>query len=87
MDAVSRVILDIAFRKERPPIALNLVHPRPVYWTDVMTPIGEAVARHQNLGTNTLRTVSFQEWFSLVENRAKSASDGDVRNIVSPILK
>jgi len=83
MDAVSRAILEIAFAKEHPPIALNLVHPRPVAWNDVIIPIGEAVARQRNLATDTLRVVPFQEWFSLIETRAKSASEGDLKNIVS----
>ena len=84
MDAVSRVILDIAFGKERPPIALNLVHPRPVEWKDVMIPVGEAVVRQRKLGINALRTVSFQEWFSLIEKHTKSASEDNIRDIVSP---
>ena len=84
MDAVSKVILDIAFGKERPPIALNLVHPRPVDWKDVMIPVGKAVTKQQNLGTNALRSVSFQEWFSLIEKRGKSASEDDMRDVVSP---
>jgi hypothetical protein len=82
MDAVSRAILDVAFTKELPPIALNLVHPRPVRWDDVMLPAGKAAARQKNLGTD-LRVVSFQEWFSLVEKRAKLASEDDLKNIVS----
>ena len=47
----------------------------------MILPIGEAVTR--KLGTNPLRVVSFQEWFSLVERRAMSASDRDLKNIVS----
>lgn len=83
MDAVSQTILDVAFSKERPPIALNLVHPRPVEWNDVILPVGEEVRRQRGLEGSSLRVVSFQEWFSLVEDRAKSASEDDVKKIVS----
>jgi hypothetical protein len=82
MDAVSRTILDVAFMKERPPIALNLVHPKPVQWDGVILPAGKAAARQKNLGTD-LREISFREWFSLVEKRAKSASEDDLKDIVS----
>jgi len=83
MDAVSKIILDVALAKEPPPIALNLVHPRPVQWNDVMLPIAEAITRKQNL--DTLRVVSFQEWFSLVEKHAKSTSEDDLKHI--PAIK
>ncbi|KAF8219495.1 putative aminoadipate reductase [Tricholoma matsutake] len=85
MDAVSRTILDVAFAKERPPTALNLVHPRPVKWNDVILPVGKAVARQRMLGPEALRVVSFQKWFSLVEKRAKSASEDNLKNI--PAIK
>lgn len=83
MDAVSRTIIDVAFAKDRPPTALNLVHPRPVKWNDVILPVGEAVARQRKLGL--LRVIPFQEWFSLVEKHAKSASEDDLKNI--PAIK
>lgn len=79
MHAVSQAILDVAFSKEVPPIALNLVHPRPVEWNTIIASILEALAQDNA----HLDVVPFQKWFSLLETRAKTAKDEDIIAIVS----
>ncbi|KAG6863132.1 hypothetical protein C0993_012766, partial [Termitomyces sp. T159_Od127] len=77
MHAVSKTILDIAFSADNLPEAINLVHPRPVKWVEVMNAF-KAVLDKDGY---PLRMVSFQEWFSLLEKRAGNASDADLQAI------
>ncbi|KAG6883311.1 hypothetical protein C0993_006870 [Termitomyces sp. T159_Od127] len=81
MHAVSKAILEIAFSADKLPEAINLVHPRPVQWNRVI----DALKLVLDKDRSSLRVVSFQEWFSLLEKRAKNASDADIRAI--PALK
>lgn len=71
-DAVSKSILDVAFAREQPPFALNLVHPRPVAWNDVITAVANALIKQKKLENKPLRVVPFHGWFSLLERRANS---------------
>ncbi|GLB38113.1 putative acetyl-CoA synthetase-like protein [Lyophyllum shimeji] len=84
MHAVSKAILDIAFAEERPPAALNLVHPRPVEWNSIIDSVKEALEEGRE-GLPAMRVVPFAEWFALLEQRAKSASDADIQAI--PAIK
>jgi hypothetical protein len=86
MDAVAKAILDIAFAPDRPPIALNLVHPRPVEWKSVILDISEAIKQERSLGSGTLPLVPFQDWFSQLNLRAKDGNEIDIRNIVSNLV-
>ncbi|KAF8054252.1 putative aminoadipate reductase [Lyophyllum atratum] len=81
MHAVSKAILDVAFAEEQPPVVLNLVHPRPVGWNAVIEAIQEVLEE----GSAPLRVLPFPEWFSLLERRAKNASDADIQAI--PAIK
>ncbi|KAG6878054.1 putative NRPS-like protein biosynthetic cluster [Termitomyces sp. T159_Od127] len=74
-------ILDIAFSDDKLPEAINLVHPRPAKWDMVI----DALKAVLDQGGSSLRIVSFQEWFSLLEKHAKNASDVD--NQLIPALK
>ncbi|KAG6867617.1 hypothetical protein C0993_000498 [Termitomyces sp. T159_Od127] len=81
MHAVSKTIVEIAFTADKLPEAINLVHPRPVQWNRVIDTLKVVLDNHRY----SLRVVSFQEWFSLLEKRARNASDGDVQAI--PAMK
>ncbi|EGO20261.1 hypothetical protein SERLADRAFT_477663 [Serpula lacrymans var. lacrymans S7.9] len=78
--AVSDAIIDVAFSKAKPQIALNLVHPRPVEWASLMKPVGEALVR-KNLITAPLPLVPFYEWFAKVEEIAAKASGEELKTI------
>ncbi|KAG6831500.1 putative NRPS-like protein biosynthetic cluster [Tephrocybe sp. NHM501043] len=80
MDAASKAILDIAFSLDQPPLALNLVHPRPVPWNDVI----ESFKTLLGQGTS-LRVVPFPKWLSLLEERSKKAANEDINAI--PAIK
>ncbi|KAG6900035.1 putative secondary metabolism biosynthetic enzyme, partial [Termitomyces sp. T159_Od127] len=62
MHTVSKTILEIAFSADKLPEAINLVHPSPVRWNDVI---------------DALKA----EWFSLLEKRARNASNTDTQAI------
>jgi hypothetical protein len=83
MDAVSKAILDVAFATEPPPIAVNLVHPRPVEWNAVILSVRDAILQTQEIDPDALRIVSFEEWFTMLEGRSKTAKDADLITIVS----
>ncbi|KIJ58231.1 hypothetical protein HYDPIDRAFT_34379 [Hydnomerulius pinastri MD-312] len=82
---VAASVLDIAFAKEAPPPALNVVNPRAAPWVDVITSIKDSVIKQKSLKNNDLSTVPFQDWFARLEKRAEGASSEDLVNI--PAIK
>ncbi|KIJ18039.1 hypothetical protein PAXINDRAFT_97557 [Paxillus involutus ATCC 200175] len=82
--AVSDAILDIAFAKDEPPIAVNLVHPRPVEWVSLMKPISSALYR-KNLTSELLPLVPFAQWLTSLEERAADTSEDNIRRV--PAIK
>ncbi|KAG1898169.1 uncharacterized protein F5891DRAFT_956098, partial [Suillus fuscotomentosus] len=68
--AVSNAILDVAFAEEEPPIAVNLVHPRPTVWKTLMQPIADALVEHKAT-SYPLPLVPFSEWLEKLELSAK----------------
>ncbi|KAF9000290.1 putative nonribosomal peptide synthetase [Cyathus striatus] len=85
MDATARSILDIAFSAKPFPEALNMVHPRPVEWRDTMSYIRLTLTKYLGVEKDSLVTLPFHDWISLVESRAKNANDDDLRKI--PAIK
>ncbi|KNZ79425.1 L-aminoadipate-semialdehyde dehydrogenase large subunit [Termitomyces sp. J132] len=77
MHTVSKAILDVAFSSEKFPVAINLVHPRPLQWSEVIDALKVALVEDGF----PLRVVPFQEWFSSLEKRSKNASDADIQAI------
>ncbi|KAG7088662.1 putative NRPS-like protein biosynthetic cluster [Marasmius oreades] len=72
---VSSTILDIAFADRHEP-AVNIVHPRPVKWTEVMKEIKEALEDF-GVAKSELKVVPYKEWFSILEKKAEAgASSG-----------
>ncbi|KAJ7656866.1 putative aminoadipate reductase [Mycena polygramma] len=75
-EAVSHAIVDAALSTEKPPFAINLVHPRPVPWDRVMSAIA---------GDAQLPLVSFPEWVEQLQARYTAATPEDLENI--PAIK
>ena len=72
--AVAQILLDVAFSTEdwtQP--ALNVVHPRPVPWTSIISAINDALVQEGVL-KERLAMVEFSEWFELLEIRAREDS-------------
>ena len=82
MHVVSKAILDVAFSEKQPPIALNIVHPRPVEWSTVVRDVREALLAAK-VGSEALPLVPFEEWFKQLEGRAKTSDVHDISSIVS----
>ncbi|KAH7929525.1 putative nonribosomal peptide synthetase [Leucogyrophana mollusca] len=84
-EGVAAGVLDVAFAKEVPPSALNIVHPRPVSWVDVMEPVRESVVKRKGIKEEDLVFVSFADWFARLEARAQTATQADLQDI--PAIK
>jgi len=82
--AVSDAILDIAFAEDEPPIAVNLVHPRPVEWASLMKPISSAL-HQKNVTSEPLPLVPFDEWVASLAKCAADTSEANVRRV--PAIK
>ncbi|RDB20216.1 Non-canonical non-ribosomal peptide synthetase FUB8 [Hypsizygus marmoreus] len=74
-DAVAKSIIDVALADEAAPIALNLVHPRPVEWNSVIINIKVAV---KDVLNKELSLVSFHDWFASLRDRAVNATAQDI---------
>lgn len=73
--------MDIAFAKEPPPLAVNLVHPRPLAWSALIGFIGRAVSEEVDV-PGALPIVPFQGWLARVEEKAQHADEMDLEKIV-----
>ncbi|KAG5652628.1 putative NRPS-like protein biosynthetic cluster [Sphagnurus paluster] len=82
VDGVAGGILDIALGDKAPPPMLNLVHPRPVEWSNVIAGIKTAIK--EVLGRN-LEVVPFGDWVSALEAHADTATAETMDSI--PALK
>ncbi|KAJ7045274.1 putative aminoadipate reductase [Mycena alexandri] len=71
-EAVSQAIVDAALSIEKPPFAINLVHPRPILWDDVIS----SMAR-----TAQLPLVPFADWVQQLQDRSVGAAAEDIENI------
>ncbi|KIJ16101.1 hypothetical protein PAXINDRAFT_99057 [Paxillus involutus ATCC 200175] len=80
-ECVAGAILDVAFAKEAPPPALNLVNPRSAPWVDVIRSIRDCVIKEKGLTSDALPVVPFADWFALLEKNAGGASKDDLVNI------
>ncbi|OAX31416.1 hypothetical protein K503DRAFT_672245, partial [Rhizopogon vinicolor AM-OR11-026] len=58
LHAISNSILACA--EEEPPIAINLVHPRPTPWTMLMRPVADVVFEHK-ITRDPLHLIPFLE--------------------------
>ncbi|EPQ57834.1 acetyl-CoA synthetase-like protein [Gloeophyllum trabeum ATCC 11539] len=77
MQAVARTVLDVGLAAGEPPLAVNVVHPRPVKWTDIMEVIRKALGH----SSKSLALVSFSEWVTRLEKRAAKAETDDHEHV------
>ncbi|KAE9396155.1 hypothetical protein BT96DRAFT_1021516 [Gymnopus androsaceus JB14] len=67
------------------PIAVNVVHPRPVSWTSFVESIRSALIQEKHLSSDSLPLVPYQEWVDAVEQHARNPTEKDTQDI--PALK
>jgi hypothetical protein len=82
MDGVRDVLLDIGFSQEPAPIAVNVVHPKPISWTSVMQHIRSTLLKEKGLPPDALPLVPYSDWVSAVEKRARNPTETDTQEIV-----
>lgn len=75
MSAVATAVRDAVVATERLPTVLNVVHPRPVPWKEVVKDLNAALG-------GKLEVVPFGEWLKAVEKVAVSPTAKDLQNIV-----
>ncbi|KAG6374188.1 hypothetical protein JVT61DRAFT_4841 [Boletus reticuloceps] len=77
---VSDAILDVAFAHEEPPLAVNLVHPRPSAWKSIMQPISEALYQ-KHLTPSRLPLIPFTEWVERLEEQAANTTEENAQRV------
>ncbi|KAJ6578491.1 acetyl-CoA synthetase-like protein [Mycena capillaripes] len=75
-EAVSSCIVDVALSTEKPPFAINLVHPRPIPWDVVMSAMADTVQ---------LPLIPFPDWVGQLQARSAKATAEDIAKI--PAIK
>ncbi|KAF5392669.1 hypothetical protein D9757_000930 [Collybiopsis confluens] len=80
MDAIAQAIIDVALTKEEDalPLAINLVHPRPVHWTTVMEAIRASLISCKQLPPEALPLVPFHEWVVALDEDSSSSSSSSL---------
>ncbi|KAE9406882.1 putative aminoadipate reductase [Gymnopus androsaceus JB14] len=81
MDAVCNALLDVGFSREPAPIAVNVVHPKPVSWTYVVQNIRAALVEEKHLSSDSLPLVPYHDWVDTVEKHTKNPTGADTQNI------
>ncbi|KAJ7622628.1 putative aminoadipate reductase [Mycena polygramma] len=71
-EAVSQALVDAALSTEKPPFAVNLVHPRPIPWDRVM----QAVANDAQLPL-----IPFPDWIQQLQVRSAAATAEDFETV------
>lgn len=82
MNAVSQAILDVAWSPEPSTFALNLVHPRPISWNQMLSFINEAMVTEGVVGSR-IPTIPYQAWCNLLEKHAAESSEDVLKDVVS----
>ncbi|KAF7370103.1 Acetyl-CoA synthetase-like protein [Mycena sanguinolenta] len=75
--AISRAIVDVALKPEKPPFAVNLVHPRPISWDFVMSTMAS---------TAQLPLIPFTDWVQQLQDRSSDATAEDIAELPGVML-
>ncbi|KAF9000304.1 hypothetical protein BDQ17DRAFT_1427303 [Cyathus striatus] len=76
MDVVAQCILDMVFSSEALPIAVNLVHPRPLSWSRMFSHIRDELLGNLHIEQDSLPLIPFHDWICRLEER-KGNMNGD----------
>ncbi|TFK48709.1 putative aminoadipate reductase [Heliocybe sulcata] len=79
-EVVAQTVLDAAFAGERPPSALNVLHPHLVSWSGIMDGVRTALVKIVDQGkSEPLPLVPFKQWIALLEKKAAGATESDIK--------
>ncbi|TFK50162.1 putative aminoadipate reductase [Heliocybe sulcata] len=85
-EVVAGAVLDTAFAAERPPLSLNIVHPKALPWTNIVKQLGDSVAKIiDGPESKPLPLLPLKDWVALLEKQARNASESDIAAI--PAIK
>ncbi len=76
MDAVADTVLDLIVSPNDPSLVLNVVHPRPSPWNDVIKAINEELRQR-------LPLVPYAQWIGKLEVLSADPDPQQLENIVS----
>ncbi|KAJ3740205.1 acetyl-CoA synthetase-like protein [Lentinula detonsa] len=71
MDAVADAIVDVGLSSSIPPAAVNLVHPHPIPWSQMIQDVRNAVINAKQLKADALKLVPFRIWFEALQGVAE----------------
>ncbi|KAJ3731308.1 putative aminoadipate reductase [Lentinula guzmanii] len=71
MDAVADAIVDVGLSSSIPPVAVNLVHPHPIPWSQMIQDVRNAVINAKQLNADALELVPFRIWFEALQGVAE----------------
>ncbi|KZT19320.1 acetyl-CoA synthetase-like protein [Neolentinus lepideus HHB14362 ss-1] len=77
MQAVAKTILDVGLAGEKHHLVVNVVHPTPVKWTNIMT----AIRKSLDKSLESLPLVPFGEWVKKLEERATNATTEELERV------
>ncbi|KAE9394519.1 hypothetical protein BT96DRAFT_185594, partial [Gymnopus androsaceus JB14] len=80
MDAVAEAIIDVGLSSEMAPPAINLVHPHPIPYSQMIRDLREAVVKGKQLDADAnaspLSVVPFRTWVEALERVSAEVTEG-----------
>ena len=76
MDAVASAAKDLVVSSDQLPALVNVVHPRPIHWRDVIENINSSLDQ-------PLKIVPFEDWLKAVESNPSRGDSEELIRIVS----
>ncbi|KAJ7117635.1 hypothetical protein C8R44DRAFT_832337 [Mycena epipterygia] len=67
VDVVAQSIREIALTREALPPVLNVVHPRPIAWSSMISILRDALIEAKSVAPDALQLLPFQHWLKLLE--------------------
>ncbi|KAF8655498.1 hypothetical protein AX16_003028 [Volvariella volvacea WC 439] len=74
MNTVATTIRDVIFSRKEPPKTINVVHPHPIPWDDVIGYINDALV-DQGVVKPRLPVIPFEDWVDRLEQHAAAPTD------------
>lgn len=82
VDTVAKAIMGIVSSSKTTPMVMNLTHPRPIAWKQVVSLVATALLK-QGIIEQALPLIPFHEWVYLLEKFAVNSTAEDLVATVS----
>ncbi|TFK33793.1 hypothetical protein BDQ12DRAFT_727427 [Crucibulum laeve] len=77
MGTAAQAVLEVATSVDAPPVTLNLVHPRPISWKDMIELVRYEMAQLNSIDAASFRLIRFDEWMECLEKHSTVGLDED----------